>query len=184
MKEHREFPSNSVKISLKEIDSVIYLASNLKGFWAVGFTGKRIKPSFRRVFQSKSERQEFLVDWVSHQAKANGKDNESEHPLKTGDILYTVWGYEQTNACFYEVVKTTRKSVHLIELKTQTKETFFDKDGVQCSTMSGHATPIRGEYSGESFQKRVVDEGLCKINESIGYASIWDGEPVRCSWYG
>lgn len=39
---------------------------------------------------------------------------------KKGDILVEIWGYDQTNADFYKVLKRTPKMVVLRQLDTKT----------------------------------------------------------------
>ena len=36
--------------------------------------------------------------------------------MQVGDVLYSSWGYDQTNASFYEIVKRTPKMVTLVEV--------------------------------------------------------------------
>ena len=95
---------------------------------------------------------------------------------KIGDILVSCWGYEQTNASFYDVVGVTEKSVELCELNS--KETATD------GGMQGHAMPARESYYGDKFRKlfRLTEGGYkVKIN-SYSTAHIWGGEPVYVSW--
>lgn len=101
--------------------------------------------------------------------------------LKPGDILYSSWGYDQTNVGFFEVIRTTGKTgVILRALKKITTET---------GMMSGRCTPVKGEYASPEFRKRiqVIDSPyLGKISvkiDSCERAYIWSGKPKYCSWY-
>lgn len=101
--------------------------------------------------------------------------------VKAGDIFYNTWGYDQTNVDYYEVIKVTKsgKSVYIKKLETTTVEDGF---------MTGKVSPVPGKYRGEMMLKRVKEiswrggvPGLPM--EYGGYASPWDGNPVRGSWY-
>lgn len=41
------------------------------------------------------------------------------HNLKTGDVLYSSWGYDQTNIEFFKVIRATAKSVTIKALKSR-----------------------------------------------------------------
>jgi hypothetical protein len=106
------------------------------------------------------------------------------HGVKTGDIFYVSWGWEQTNVDYFQVVKATAKTATVREIGKATEETGF---------MSGYATPKPGEFLSDakmSVTKTYCDDlGGVKPrlrnvdgHGHIGYA--WDGAPVACSWYG
>lgn len=52
------------------------------------------------------------------------------HTLTVGTILSSSWGYDQTNICYYEVVKATRTQVTLQELAHWTVDTTGYSDSV------------------------------------------------------
>ena len=109
--------------------------------------------------------------------------------MKQADILYSSWGYDQTNIDFYEVVKVVGKFCTLQKLASK-----VTSDG--CGAMSGKCEPILGqaavEYPGQKPVpvkpiKRMVKCGsshgeYVKI-ESYASAWVWDGKPKGCSWY-
>jgi len=43
--------------------------------------------------------------------------DDNERPVEVGDIFHESWGYDQTNANFYQVVRTTRTGVYLREIQ-------------------------------------------------------------------
>jgi hypothetical protein len=96
------------------------------------------------------------------------------HSIKLGDILYSTWGYDQTNVSFFEVVKVTRSTVSIRELKASISENGF---------MSGVSVPCKNNYhSNEILVRRVRSSGSVRV-WSFATAFLWDGDPVRCSWY-
>lgn len=100
--------------------------------------------------------------------------------VKKGDILVEIWGYDQTNADFYKVLKKTKKTVILRQLQTKT---IADKDGF----MTGTTVPIKNKWERDSkpFRRTIKyykGELYVKIR-SYSSANKWDGKPVRTSWY-
>ena len=98
--------------------------------------------------------------------------------MQVGDILYTSWGYEQTNVEFYQVTKMIGKK--MVEVRE------IAKKYVENETMSGTSTPIRDKFIGKPLRRRIsVWESREQINigESRGSAWLWDGKPVSESHY-
>ncbi|MES2208495.1 MAG: hypothetical protein V4525_17090 [Pseudomonadota bacterium] len=105
----------------------------------------------------------------------NIKAKKSAHTLKINDVLYSSWGYEQTNVDFFQVVRTTAQSVWVKELKQQK---------VATADMSGTTTPLINEFK-ENAKERMhrVKHGDSIRIESYTSASLWDGKPVCYSSY-
>lgn len=94
---------------------------------------------------------------------------------KVGDILVSCWGYDQTNADFYEVVAVTGKSVHLFRLEEKETPTH---------PMFGRSVPVLGSHRGVSFRRlfRQTDDGYrVRLNSYYSSAGLWDGQPVEVS---
>lgn len=98
------------------------------------------------------------------------------HGFKVGDLLYSAWGYDQTNVDFYEVVRVSKASVWL------RKRLAAITPGAGLSPMSGYSTAADGFASEVVFSRRVGFYGSVKI-DSCSRAYRWHGEPVGCSWY-
>ena len=100
----------------------------------------------------------------------------NNHPLKLGDILVSSWGYDQTNVDFYQVVRVTRSSVGIRQIKADVSETGF---------MSGQSVPRVGEFH-EAYPKvltkRPNEHGRVRI-ASYATAFPWSGKPSFTSWY-
>lgn len=94
--------------------------------------------------------------------------------IKCGDIFVSTWGFEQTNADFYQVTKISGSSIEIQRVSAEIKETGF---------MCGTSTPIPDKFIGPAMRKRIGGEGHISIN-SYSSASLWNGKPVSCSWYG
>lgn len=73
-----------------------------------------------------------------------------------GDILRSMWGYEQTNIDYYEVTALIGKhTVEIREVSRQSEET---------QSMQGVCVPVPGAYIGEPMRKRADESGSVKIN--------------------
>lgn len=101
----------------------------------------------------------------------------TENNVKIGDMFYSMWGYEQTNVDFYEVVKVTAKFVTLREVNTvKTENKMF----------TGHAAPIPGSYrNDETIRRKVLDYGREPLVSITSYANayLWDGKAKQFSTY-
>jgi len=93
--------------------------------------------------------------------------------LRVDDILYTSWGYEQTNVDFYQVTSIRGCIVEIRPIAAEITETGF---------MCGTTVPVLDAFTGPARCHRIVRNYL-----TVGYrqwAHKWDGTPCRCSWYG
>lgn len=98
-----------------------------------------------------------------------------------GAIFVYTWGYDQTNAYFFEVVKRSPKSVVVRRLEAIETP---DPDGF----MTGQTVPQPGQFKGEPQRKALkvypyngVPEPMLTFDYGVG--TIWKGEPVRVSHY-
>jgi hypothetical protein len=99
----------------------------------------------------------------------------NNHPLKLGDILVSSWGYDQTNVDFYQVVKISKSSVSIRQIKA----TVTPSESI---AMTGASVPVVGEFQSEPFTKRPNEHGRVRIS-SFETAFPWDGKPRYTSWY-
>jgi len=99
-------------------------------------------------------------------------DKMAAHPLSPGDILYSSWGYDQTNVDFYEVLAVTKATATIQKIE---KRILPGSGRGQDSVV-----PIPGSLSQRSqpMVKRVRPEGSVKIS-SYSNAYPWDGKPKQ-----
>lgn len=101
--------------------------------------------------------------------------------LNIGDILYGSWGYDQTNASFYEVVRATGMQVVVRELENKVVQS--SPDGVQTKVV-----PVPGKFKNEPPLRRGVKPDYAgkpsvKINSYL-YVRPWDGRPASQTYTG
>lgn len=97
---------------------------------------------------------------------------------KIGDIFVATWGYDQTNADFFQVVGTTAKGVKVRHIKS--------KENVDGQSMTGTAVPIKNAFDGAVKTRKIYmfyDQEHFNAGESYGSAEPWDGNPVHISTY-
>ena len=101
----------------------------------------------------------------------------SPYIIEENDILVSTWGYEQTNATFYKVMKRTAKTVTLQKIGSERKES--------ARTMTGTAVPDPSKTDGKPFRKGVYSyDGQEYVRiESYERAEKWTGKPVHISSY-
>jgi len=93
--------------------------------------------------------------------------------IEVGTILYTSWGYDQTNVEFFEVIATTKAMVVLQKIGTNYSST---------GDMTGTVTPNRTSRFEEPIRRKVSKCGTVRIDDcSSGW--VWDGKPKRVSSY-
>jgi hypothetical protein len=108
-----------------------------------------------------------------------GQGSRVANAVTTGDIIYDTWGYEQTNASFWQIVgKVGKGSIAIRPIDSKQWEVGYQ-------TMAGYATPIKNAFTGPVQVKRVQTyRGRPYIKVDTGGATLWDGKPVGVSWYG
>lgn len=178
----------AAKVTPKGVEAEIYLINAGDGnYQAMAFGGKRSKPDFHIRFRDQARRSEHVSNYIDNlksrkeeKAERQAAKNAFEHTLKEGDILYSSWGYDQTNIDFYQVTKVVgKKSVKIRKIYSGIDH----HDGCQ----SNYVVPMkdsfyenRGEYDrdGNEMLKRVQEGNIVSIS-SYANAYPWDGSPKR-----
>lgn len=142
--------------------------------YGIAFHGRAQKPLWFHRFGSKAARLKKIEDTIAGRKASLGvKEQRAEarksyqHALKVGDVLYTSFGYNQTNIDFYEVLDVRGKSVLITKIGKK----------VDHSSAGGadYVVAVRGHYFGKPMLKRVGEYGV-KVGDH--YASPWGGRPV------
>lgn len=149
---------------------------------AMFFVGKQSKPKWHYRFVDNFKMQAKIHDAIKslmswEEVKAERKEKRSqESKLKTGDILSSSWGYDQTNIDFYQVTNTIgTRTVEIRKLNvTSTDETDF---------MTAWKMPVKDSFTSGEPMKKLVSDGNTIHLTSYSWATLWDGKPERYSWY-
>jgi hypothetical protein len=148
----------------------------------LAFCGKRQKPDWHYSFPSEEAARKYIEGHASGRrkslaAKAERRKAQKEFTttLEVGSILYTSWGYEQTNVEWFQVTEVypSGKTVKVREIAGEVEDTGF---------MCGKTTPIKDSFKGEELVKRVQKGDILRIDD-VRSAYKWQGQPKYCSWY-
>ncbi|CAD7741035.1 hypothetical protein LMG31884_47200 (plasmid) [Xanthomonas hydrangeae] len=169
------FPERNYRAGLDGITAVV-VTDGAKPC-AFGFRGRSIKPAFRYSFADSIKRDSYVTAWLETENKAIAERQAAKqkaHTLAVGDVLYSSWGWEQTNISFYEVVAVRGAVVDLRLLHQDKRYT---------SDVSGTCTPCRGSYAGDVLKgKRPNGDNRIRLN-SYSSASVYDGIPKAWTSY-
>lgn len=151
-------------------------------FYLRCWVGKKKKPVRFYRFGVESLMIESLNDFVNmyqriadESAAQRQKEKSFIHDLKVGDILYSSWGWEQTNIDFYQVI--TLRGKKSIVVKPINADRVYDN-----LSMTGTKTPRLNDFSSDETKTGVFTLYGLKI-ESYARAVKWDGEPKSYSSY-
>ncbi len=161
------------------IDAVVFAGP---GLVATGYKGKSSKYAFNYRFRTQEQMNAHISSFFmgakmeqDRKEKRRSEKKEFKTSLVVGDILYSSWGYDQTNIDYYQVVEVspTKKSVKLRGIN-QSK---FREGGSMSDY--GKCSPIKDDFSSGAFSKKVQPNDWISLN-SFSSASKWDGKPK--SW--
>ena len=149
--------------------------------------GSNSKPILNLAFRTWEQAEERIkrqidaqTSWKEEKQKRLEQRKAYQHTLKVGDILYSSWGYDQTNIDFYEVVKVNSpKTVTLRQIGSRFTKTDTAND------MASFCVPNPGNYFGERREpfKKIVSFGNQVKLSSFEYAWPWDGKEKYSSWH-
>ncbi len=181
-------PQGAVRVDVPEANLVYWTFERAGSPCALGYLGNAYKrPSFHFRYSSVEQREKSLTRIVGEQTaslqrvtayKAEQKAQKAlPHTLKVGDILYTSWGYDQTNVDFYQVVNLA--GTKMVEVREIAKQTTNDSG---TGPMSGYVVAVKDQFKSEPKRYRANSTNALRI-EKYAYAHLWDGKPQRVSWY-
>ena len=166
--EIREFPAANV---------VAHCCETNYGPAFVAYKGRKSKAERSRIFSNVETRDRELASFVEfHEGVEARKRQEREavHGLAVGDIVYSIWGYEQTNVTFYEVVRVPSARTATVR---KLKANWIESE--PCS-MRGTSTPRPGEYVENEKPRNRRATGW----HTLGELEKWNGKPCPVtSWH-
>lgn len=141
------------KIIAPDYSCVVYLYE-LNGFsFAAGYTGRAKKPSLYTRFKTAERRAEVVAEFVNNNMKRKIQRRAvNARTLKVGDVLSSMWGYEQTNVDYYLVTQLVGKcTVELVKIAAEKQET---------DNMQGKCIPDKTNIIGTPFKKRADGDNV------------------------
>jgi hypothetical protein len=182
----RYIPENSTPIERAGLPAVVYSYTDNRGrLAAISYIGKQSKHTWHFCFRTDEQRQAKINGFFDGMAqredfKLARKIEKTcfKHGYVVGDILYSSWGYDQTNIEFYEVLATTEKTVTLCEIAQNGKS-----EGFMCEEV----TPRRGEYIGKPFTRSVKPSARMgeeqKAKGTVPYSEYPGGYTKHLWWH-
>lgn len=167
----RYIEPGSTKVRDKLSDAIAYLYASPKSGrpGAQVFFGKQSRPVLWANYKDAASRDKAVAQmFESRQRHAasikNYRDERNAYvnDYRVGDVLYTSWGYDQTNVEFFEVTGIKGRMVTLREIGEKQIDT---------GPMQGRVVPLVGEYvtSHSSFAgkelTRLAQKGAIKIDD-------------------
>lgn len=148
-------------------------------YLALAFQGNQSKPIVYNSFRDDGQRKRYVDSFVESRKRsiqmkeeARKKRREFSHDLKVGDIVYTSWGYDQTNIDFFQVVEVKGKSAVIREIGAKTVR----DDGPYTEVVA-----VKDAFKGPPMVKVVGPNGM-KVDNHYTYK--WDGKPVYQTGWG
>jgi hypothetical protein len=181
----RYVPEGAMKHAHEDAGAVVYYFRDRRGKpSAIAYAGTAYRPAFHHCYADEAKREQHVSRWLEVQrAKcANRMERQQErkaatHTLVVGDVVWSSWGYEQTNVAFYQVVRVvSAKSVEVRQISQETTEDGF---------MSGRTIGLKDQFlkGALGLVRRAEGDRVMCIDRSRHSASKWDGKPQFCSWY-
>jgi hypothetical protein len=143
------------------------------GVWyGVAFAGRANRPLWHYRFRDRAQLDRRIDETVSDRRghmdvvqKRQEERRNFKHSMKVGDILYSSWGYDQTQCDFFQVTEIGEKSVKIRGIGK--KKVGPDSDSV---------VAIPDRFTGAEMLKIV---GLNNTIRLTSYSSAypWDGKP-------
>ena len=150
--------------------------------------GQTERAAVHARFHSTAERDRHLERWLVRRVATlreresvraqRAEDNKQPHRLEVGSVLYTSWGYEQTNVDFYQVTRLVApRTVEVRQIGSQ------EAAGTSSGDMSEYVLPARDAFlAASAFNARVIGSDAIRVDGRY-MAKLHDGRPVYRSWY-
>ncbi len=184
----REFyiPKDAKEIKCTKTDAVAYINDYADGtkYTAMVFAGKRSKYDKYYGFKTSERRDEYVQEYfkdiaASYERKKQYAEKkkamiaENQKNYEVGAILYSAWGYDQTNIDYYQVIERTAKMATIQKIGKECIDTCYSEEKVM---------PVKDAFVGEPKKKKVGAYGI-SLN-SYANAYLWDGHPKYQTAYG
>ena len=182
-------PTGAIKITDKNSDAVVYCYTIAKGKpGALAFHGRAIKPDWHHTFADAAFRERKIRSYfegrqrvVAARAKRRQEFKAGQavpHSFEAGHVLYTSWGYEQTNIEFFQVTKLIGR--HMVEV---CKIARVDASKGNEPWLTGKTLPSLDAVIGKPLRRRANAHSKSIRIDNVRTAFLWDGQPKNWTAY-
>ncbi len=159
-----------------EFNGMIFVKSFNDGVIGVGFANKAKNPAFRYFFKTLQDLTAFVQNWANNVLKIVQRKQErqaqkklekqqvknAQDVLNVGDVFRSVWGYEQTNVDYYQVIGFKGQKTVLLRKIRSTNIEFTHYEQGQC------VPDVDNFASDEILEKRIdVKERFGKTEVTV-----------------
>lgn len=156
------------------------------GYKVIGYHGTSYHPSLERYYirTSASVNRKLALAaanlWLQAAAKRHAdklaarQRPDFENPVKVGDIFHWSWGYDQTNADFFQVTRVSKRCV------------WVRKIGSEYAGRHSSVVAVKDSFTDGPEKRKLVQlhKGQPFLSMKFGWCKKWDGEPVyETPWY-
>lgn len=149
--------------------------------FGVAFAGTANRPLWHYRFRDRAQLDRRIEQTVQDRKgrlemkqKRQEERSQFKHTLKLGDILYSSWGYDQTNVDFFQVTAVGEKSVKIRPIEQKI---------VGGGTGSDSVVAVPDKFTGPEKVKIVGPRNVLRMT-SYSIASPWDGQPKHQTAFG
>ncbi len=186
----RWIPKDSTPVTRDGVDAIVYChVSCAKPYRpaAIAYHGKATKADWNYAFVSDIAREkkinEFFDNIQGHQQRIAQEKSERanwQHGFKIGDILHYSWGYDQTNAEFYQVTEVKDKTIIIREIASRSVP---GSEGFMSESLVAVSNKFLEKKGPLTKHPQPQKDGPGYVRMDYGSASLWRGQPCYSSWY-
>lgn len=159
----------------------------------VAFSGNKSKPDYHYGYPTQ-EALELAIDNFAGQyaarserkaiklsAKREARQNVN-HGFVVGAIVYTAWGWEQTNTEFYQIVSVSPSKKSIVVREIASKKVPGTEGFMSCSIV-----PVPGQFVGQELKVTLSPDTSGNWHAKVKNHCAWICEPGKTysiSWYG
>jgi len=160
-------PDTDLRIVLWEQSGLYYMAMWL-GDSNTSFIGPSAykQDAIRKVLVDREIERSRVA--LQNEKEKRERNQQEALNLKVGDILYSSWGYDQTNVDFYQVTARLKQMVVIREIESR-------------AGSGSQVFPVPNKFIGEPMRKRIglnnFDGSVYLKLTSYSSARLWDGKP-------
>lgn len=133
--------------------------------WLQAWRGSAVRNAANYSFRNMARAEAYAAEFAANEAKAMARkkaDQEDKAEKRknlraadfwqVGDVVYTSWGYDQTNVEYYQILEVKARSVKIQQIAMNSS----DQPG---GPMGGYAQPRRYEFVGNPYLSPIDEHG-------------------------
>jgi hypothetical protein len=162
-----------------ELDLGIEVYANPARFVAMGFSGRRNRPDFNYRFGNLERMNEYIAEYINgiREARERVAQRRADRiaanravVVNVGDVFRAMWGYDQTNIDYYQVVAVNGQMMEVREIGCVSETTGYDQ---------GVCVPAPDNFVGQRVRRvRVQASGNNVYFRVNSFSNAYRIEPV------